>query len=278
MNDTPTNTIYEATPDNHDNHIPRDAATPQKTPVPWIVAGILGGGCLMLLLVGGVLSALLLPAVQAARESARRMHCMNNMKQIGMAVHNFHDRNAGLPVAYTRDADGKPLHSWRVLLLPYIEEQGLYEQIRLDEPWDSPHNAQFHDFAPPVYRCPSMIGASGETRYSIILGGPLTPGEPTDVGELADNMFHKGAMTAGDFGDITNGLSNTICLVERKTPVCWMDPTQEMTAEQFVTGLSSGTNDPHPGGCNALLFDGSCRFLSGWTEANVLEQMVGAAK
>ena len=86
--------------------------------------------------VGGVLVALLLPAVQAARESARRMQCSNNLKQVALAMHNYHDTYQSFPPAYTVDADGNKLHSWRTLLLPYIEQAALYDLslIHISEP------------------------------------------------------------------------------------------------------------------------------------------------
>ena len=80
---------------------------------------------------------LLLPAVQSARGAARRSVSMNNLKQITLAMHGYHDVHKTFPPAYTTDAAGKPLLSWRVHILPYIERQDLYEQFHLDEPWDS---------------------------------------------------------------------------------------------------------------------------------------------
>ena len=90
------------------------------------------------LMCGGILVALLLPAVQASREAARRAQCANNLKQIGLAFHNYHDAHKTFPPAYIPDKDGKPMHSWRVLILPYLEQQALYKRYNFDEPWDSP--------------------------------------------------------------------------------------------------------------------------------------------
>ena len=98
----------------------------------FMVAGLLG--C------GGILVALLLPAVSAAREAARRTQCMNHLKQVALALHNYHDVFQAFPPAYTVDEDGKPLHSWRTLILPYLEQAALYEQIDLSKPWDAPEN------------------------------------------------------------------------------------------------------------------------------------------
>ena len=99
-----------------------------------------GGGVPVLLAIVGVLIALLLPAVQASREAARRMQCSNNLKQIGAGAAQVRSRNTGVfPPAFIPDKNGKPMHSWRVLILPYLERKGLYDQYRFNEPWDSPH-------------------------------------------------------------------------------------------------------------------------------------------
>jgi len=144
---------------------------------------------------------LLFPSTPSAREAARRMMCSSNMRQIVLAFHNYHDKHGHFPPAYTVDENGKPLHSWRVLILPFIEQSRLYDQIRLDEPWDSEHNRQFHSEAPRDFRCPSNSSAlfvPGGTTYSIVYG-VKTP-------------FHgsQGKTKA----DITGGTSNTIFLVE----------------------------------------------------------------
>ncbi|MCL4191413.1 MAG: DUF1559 domain-containing protein, partial [Thermoguttaceae bacterium] len=103
----------------------------------------------------GVLVALLLPAVQAAREAARRSQSMNNLKQIGLAMHNYYDSYRTLPAQANYDPQGKPLLSWRVQLLPFLEQQALYAQFHQDEPWDSAHNKTLIDKMPPVYRSAS---------------------------------------------------------------------------------------------------------------------------
>ena len=103
---------------------------------------------------GGILVALLLPAVQAAREAARRMQCTNNLKQIALAMHNYHDVHGSFPAAYIADENGRPMHSWRVALLPYLERSDLYNQYNFNEPWDSPGNLKVAEQLPQTYRCP----------------------------------------------------------------------------------------------------------------------------
>ncbi|MFN0054259.1 MAG: DUF1559 domain-containing protein, partial [Planctomycetales bacterium] len=91
---------------------------------------LLIGGCALavLLVCGGILAALLLPAVQQAREAARRTQCKNNLHQIGLALHNYHDAFNSFPPAYIPDASGRPMHSWRVLILPFLDQAPLYQR------------------------------------------------------------------------------------------------------------------------------------------------------
>ncbi|MEX0867582.1 MAG: DUF1559 domain-containing protein [Pirellulales bacterium] len=187
----------------------------------------IAAGCM--LLAACVLPALLLPAVQAARDSARQSSSIMNMKQIVLAMQNHHDGRRSFPAAYTVDENGKPLHSWRVHLLPYVESSPLYSQIRLDEPWDSPHNSQFHDRAPPVYHSPSDAGAPTDTSYMVVVGD--------------ETMFPpNGDRTK--LTQITDGTSRTIALVENsESGVNWMEPV-DLEFDKMSFRLNSGPNDP----------------------------------
>jgi type II secretory pathway pseudopilin PulG len=91
------------------------------------------------------LFALMLPAGRVSRPAARRTQCKNNLKQVALALHNYADDHHALPPAYTVDAKGRPLHSWRTLILPYLDEQALYDSIDLSKPWDDPKNADAHE-------------------------------------------------------------------------------------------------------------------------------------
>lgn len=86
-----------------------------------------------------MLMCLLTPR-SGAREAARRAQCSNNLKQIAFSLHSYHDRYGCFPPAYIADEEGKPMHSWRVLILPFIEEQALYDRYAFTEPWDGPSN------------------------------------------------------------------------------------------------------------------------------------------
>ena len=103
--------------------------------------------------------------VEQARGTAKRAQSINNLKQLGLAMHIYHDVNKTLPPA-VHSKDGKPLLSWRVLVLPYIEEDKLYREFHLDEPWDSPHNKKLLSRMPAVLRSPlSNIADQGRTVY-----------------------------------------------------------------------------------------------------------------
>ena len=157
----------------------------------------------------GVVIALLLPAVQSAREAARRAQCTNNLKQFGLAMHNYHATYNTLPKPAITDKDGKPLLSWRVAILPFLEQQELYNKFKLDEPWDSPHNKALIKEMPTMYMCPSRPnGEPGMTTYCAFVG----PGA----------LFEAGKATG--FQDVTDGTSNTLMAVEAKDAVIWTKP------------------------------------------------------
>jgi prepilin-type processing-associated H-X9-DG protein len=205
------------------------------------IAGIVLGSIGSCLSIIAVLIALLLPAVQAAREAARRAQCVNNLKQIGLAFHNYAQAEGNFPAAAIADPQGKPLLSWRVAILPYIEQDALYRQFKLDEPWDSPNNLPLLSQMPRTYLCPSDA-PSGEftTRYQGIAG----------PGAIFDGS--KGT----PLNDITDGTSNTLLVAESDQPVPWTKPD-----DVDITAITTSLGSRHPGGFNALFADGSVRFL-----------------
>ena len=151
---------------------------------------------------------LLLPAVQRVREAAGRSQSLNNLKQLALAMHCHMDANGGFPPAAICDKAGRPLLSWRVAILPYIEHQALYAQFKLDEPWDSEHNKSLIPLLPKVYTDPRLPPQPGKTYYKVFTGGG------------AAFEIDKGARII----DITDGTSNTIMIVEGGDPVVWTKP------------------------------------------------------
>ncbi|MGA2254061.1 MAG: DUF1559 domain-containing protein [Thermoguttaceae bacterium] len=204
----------------------------------------------------GVMIALLLPAVQAAREAGRRVQSMNNLKQIGLALFSYHDAKGTFPPAYVLDKNGKPGLSWRVLILPYMGELALYQQFHLDEPWDSAHNKPLLARVPRVYVSPNYSGPPARTNY-LGVGG-------------------KGGLFADKEGvpikNITDGTSNTIMVVEANNPsaVEWTKPDvfvpNAANPARSLTGL-------RPGGFNVLMADGSVRFISDKIDAQTLKAL-----
>jgi hypothetical protein len=137
--------------------------------------------------------------ISQARDSVKRMNSMNNMKQIGLAMLNYESINAHYPAASGYSPDGKPLLSWRVTILPFIEQKQLYERFHLDEPWDSPNNRKLIDKMPPEFRSPkSKLKEPGKTNYVVPVG-------PGTVFEGREGMKIK---------DIKDGTSRTIMAVE----------------------------------------------------------------
>jgi hypothetical protein len=205
--------------------------------------------------------ALALPAVQAAREAARRAQSMNNLKQIALALLNYHDTYRAFPAGYNADADGKALLSWRVQILPFIEQQRLYEQFHLDEPWDSPHNKQLIEQMPDVYRSPNSTGEPGMTNYLGISGADGVFVRPKPGDKLGTNMAR-----------ITDGTSNTIITVEvpDETAVIWTKPGDYSPSKEDPT---RGLLGVRPGGFLAGLTDGSVRFIAEAVDVGVLNAM-----
>ncbi len=206
-------------------------------------AGIALGviGCLFTLVV------VLMPAIRSAREAARRSQCVNNLKQIGLALQNYHESNGCLPPAAITDKVGRPLLSWRVAILPYIQCDPRYSGFHLDEPWDSPHNLALLEPTPFFYTCPSDGTLKpGMTAYQVVLG-PRTA-FPPDFKPL-------------QFQDFTDGLPVTLIVGESRHPVPWTKP-EDLPLDMTVplTGLGSH-HGYHNNGFNALFADGSVRFL-----------------
>ncbi|HZW33054.1 MAG TPA: DUF1559 domain-containing protein, partial [Isosphaeraceae bacterium] len=157
--------------------------------------------------------AMLVPAVQSARVAARRAQSVNNLKQIGLALHNFHSANDHFP-ADIRSKDGKPLLSWRVRILPFLEQQALFNEFKLDQPWDSPHNKPLLDQMPAVFAVPITPAEPGMTFYRGFSGKRA----------IFDQTVPKGIKIT----EITDGTSNTIAVVEAKEAVPWTRPESDI--------------------------------------------------
>ena len=167
------------------------------------------------------------------------------MKRLGIAIHNYHDTYNRFPPAYSTDKDGKPLLSWRVLVLPYVEQQTLYEQFHLDEPWDSEHNKTLIAKMPTAFRSPNSKAEPGKTNY---------------LGVSGQQGIFPGQDKIG-FRDVMDGTSNTVMIVESSdtSAVIWTKPDDYVPdakdPKKGLLGLWKG-------GFNAGFADGSVRFLN----------------
>lgn len=222
-----------------------------------IILVIVVGGFVMC---GGVLLALLLPAVQQAREAARRTQCRNNLKQIGLAMHNYHDTYRLFPGAHLDDDNGRPRLSWRVSILPFMDEAPRYNAYNMNVAWDSPTNSALMSPIPQAYVCPShSIPGSINTAYATITG--------------PDTLLGDG--TCWSIGDDTDGTSNTLLVVEAcQANIPWMKP-QDLSQNGLPrVGDPSGISSRHTGGANVLMADGSVRFISDFTDQSVINALV----
>ncbi|MBQ2849356.1 MAG: DUF1559 domain-containing protein [Thermoguttaceae bacterium] len=180
----------------------------------------------------------LLPVYDASRAPFYKAENASRLQTLQIATLRYQSERGTLPPAFTVDADGKPLHSWRVLILPYINDatKTLYDQIRLDEPWDSPHNRRFAARTPDVFRRPEDVPDSNLAAYSVIVG-PNSLYNANGVGvDLAERVADPERVA----------LSQAL-IVERKTPVEWMRPDAEiLETTAFEDGID-GTARQLPG-------------------------------
>jgi prepilin-type processing-associated H-X9-DG protein len=189
-----------------------------------------------------------------------------------LALHNYHEQYGSFPPAVTYDAAGRPAHSWRVLILPFLEEKKLYDQYKFDEPWNSPHNSKLAVKIPQPYRCPSFdpFHDGGEwdsphfktlTNYVAIVG--------------PDAVFGKNRATK--FDDITDGTSNTLLVADTKQhAVHWMQP-EDITPEEILTDLQYSKSEPHTnhvGGSHFLFADGRVTFLNADIAPETLRSLI----
>jgi hypothetical protein len=191
-------------------------------------------------------------AVPQIKAAESRMHAQNNLKQIGLGLHNYIS-TYNQPVIYATGAKGmplkndkdKPLLSWRVALLPYLGQEALYKQFKLDEPWDSASNKKLIEKMPKIYESVTKPGKAGYTHVQMVVG----PG-----------AMQPGMKFPASFPD---GTSNTIAVVEAAEPVVWTKPDDVMVpGKEMPKDLKKKFGGQFPGGFNAVMWDGSVRFIS----------------
>lgn len=212
-----------------------DASNPDTTTV------------LVMTAITGTLVALLLPAIAAARDAARRTCSMNNVRQIEIGLLQYEADHACLPAYANFDTNGKPLLSWRVHVLPYLGENELYEAFHLDEPWDSQHNKKLIPRMPALFRNPTSQV-------------PADAGTSDYLGVVGQGCAFTGGKEGLTMAEVTDGLSRTVSVVQVSDdaaevwtcPADWkMDPANPT---QGLGGLQRG-------GWIAGFMDASCRLV-----------------
>lgn len=199
------------------------------------------------------------------QERANRRRSANNLKQIGIALHMFHDTYNQFPPAATCSKDGKPLLSWRVMILPFIEQENLYKQFNLNEPWDSEHNKKLLDKMPKLYAPLGVKTKEPHTTFYQVFVGPGTIFEadkrmglrPFPVAGLDPGQVFA-ANPRVHIASIMDGTSNTFMVVEAGEPVPWTKPDDLPYDPKKPPPKLGGLFD---GNFHALFGDGHVRFF-----------------
>lgn len=272
---------------------------------------------LVVIAIIGLLVALLLPAVQAAREAARRSSCVNNLRQVGLALHNFHDVRQRLPSGWITDGsdpEGEPGWGWGAMILPYAEQGNLFDQ-HIDEkvPIDDPQHSFAWGAVLPLYVCPSDPGSetfellSGRAHFakSNYVGNFGTDAlgahdhddhdhghghshehfEPSDSDGV---FFHNSKLR---MADVRDGLSNTLFVGERSSKIdhsLWIGVVHG--AEHAMARVVGSADHPpghsvhfddfssaHPGGAHFAFGDGSARFIAETIDEGVFRALATRA-
>ena len=204
--------------------------------------------------------ALLLPAVEQARGAAQRSASKNNLKQIGLALHNYHDTYGVLPPGSIQAENGTDHQSWMYSILPYVEQNPLFTQIDPDYPWNSPQDISSYKMELPTYLNPALEQRSDTAGFG--------------YAHYAGNSHLFEPNKSWRFRDIKDGLANTIMVGEVKDNlVPWGAPGN---VRDPALGINKGPHtfgSPFQGGAQFLLGDGSVRFISENVDPNVLKAL-----
>jgi len=221
------------------------------------------GEWLALAFLAGVVGTLFWSGSEPAGLRRSRPGCEQNLHQIAIALHNYVDNYQCFPPAHISDSSGRPMHSWRVLLLPFLDQRELYDRYDFGEPWDGPHNAQLAQEYPTleIFRCPQDTGSG--TSYAAIVG-PHTAW-PLD--------------RSCSFQDMTDGTAQTLLVVEvYDSGIHWMEP-RDLDAEQMAPRINTrgqlGISSGHEGLACVVFVDGHGETLSEALPAETLQLLIG---
>jgi len=212
-------------------------------------------GLLSLCVLGIVVRSVLQPALRSARDGARCAECESKLRRIGQALEDYHNKHNRYPPAVVYDENGTLMHSWRVLILPYLgpEAERVHEMYDMEKPWDSNENLPLIQLMPNVYHCPADAkSVMGETSYLAVVG------TNTVINNDRDKTTTR--------WDITDVSSETMVVLERAgSAFSWIDP-KDIPMAALRAGLNSN-NPTSPGsehiqGVNILMADQSIVRLS----------------
>jgi hypothetical protein len=180
------------------------------------------------IVLGGLIVSLVM-AVLAAQEDARQSACQGYMYSLAGAIQNYEAVHGHFPPAYVLGPDGKPWHSWRVLILPFLGCEAIYEKYRFDEPWNGPNNRKLADSLPiELLQCPSGsdLGKTLNTNFVVVVG---------------DETIFPGSRSV-TASEIEDGLENTILFVEvGESNIHWMEP-RDLEFSSLVLELDPGAS------------------------------------
>ena len=206
--------------------------------------------------------------IKDAQEASRRSACKCALKGFGLALHNYHDVHGSFPPAFVLGPDGRKWHSWRVLILPQLEQQALYDVYRFDEPWDGPNNRQLLEKMPEIFSCPSQprpITKAVVLSIGVLAssgGGPsVSSGFTSYAAVFGQDCVFRGAQPVS-IQEVTDGMSNTVLIGEcTRTKIPWTKPDDIDIAFFSKLGGPDGFGSRHDGGSHFLMGDGTVRFI-----------------
>lgn len=246
--------------DTHRNHSDIEAETPPdgvNTKPLFAVLAFLAIGTLFL-----VWKYNFSEAAVAVSKAEARMECSSRLKAIANAIHAYKDEYGSFPPAFTQSESGVPLHSWRTLILPFLGEQELYDDIDLSQPWDSDVNRKAGETVVDAYRCPLDPDIGTQTRYFTVMSG--------------SGVMNGARQTKPE--EITDGLNKTILVVEGPPgkAVPWIEPNDLVMSEFFDFDWETEMSH-HIGGTHIALADASIFFITNSIDKETLASMLTAS-
>ena len=210
------------------------------------------------------LIGMFLPMIQAQRNVAIQMTSSNNMRQIGLAILNYESAYQGFPPPVLVSESGHK-YSWRIAILQFLDQDGIYDNYRFNEEWNSEFNSELTRNMPAVFRHPNAKLDSTSSSYFVVTG------KKTVFPDLSANANGKPHSKGVGFRQISDGSSNTVMLVESNKASHWAEPVDIAFRE---TGLKKEFGGLSPNGMNVVFCDGSTRFLDKSISEKLLVQLL----